>query len=321
MSISGGGAISTCRRWRWGCGWGFGGQLRRWLRPLVLALGSAPAGTCYYVTMTTASDTQGAFDTKAPLLELRDIRVFRGEKIALDNINLRIEGGEHVAILGPNGCGKSTLIKTITRECYPAAREGSSMTILGRSRWNIFELRNLLGVVSNDLMLSVTGYATGLDVVASGLFSAVRVFPHHRIDASHWQRAQAALERMEVLHLADRPVEEMSSGEAKRILIARALVHDPKTLIFDEPSNSLDVFAQHSLREIMHALAASGTGVVLVTHHISDIIPEIERVVLMRGGRILADGRKEEMLVPERLAELFGVHVDIARRDGYFHLW
>jgi iron complex transport system ATP-binding protein len=104
-------------------------------------------------------------------------------------------------------------------------------------------------------------------------------------------------------------------------LIARALVHDPKTLIFDEPSNSLDVFAQHSLRELMHTLALSGTGVILVTHHISDIIPEIERVVLMRGGRILADGPKEEMLVPARLAELFGVHVDIARRDGHFHLW
>ncbi len=269
----------------------------------------------------TTSDSLDSVGTAAPLLELRDVRVFRGGKIALDHIDLRIEAQEHVAILGPNGCGKSTLIKTITRECYPAAREGSSMTILGRSRWNIFELRNLLGIVSNDLMLSCTGFATGLDVVASGFFSAVRVFPHHRMDETHWQRAQTALERMEVLHLADRPVEEMSSGEAKRILIARALVHDPKTLIFDEPSNSLDVLAQHSLREIMHTLAVSGTGVVLVTHHISDIIPEIERVVLMRGGRILADGPKEEMLTPARLAELFAVHVDIARRDGYYHLW
>ncbi len=269
----------------------------------------------------TTSDSLDSAGTTAPLLELRDVRVFRGEKIALDNISLRIGAREHVAILGPNGSGKSTLIKTITRELYPAAREGSSMTILGRTRWNIFELRNLLGIVSNDWMLSCTGFATGLDVVASGFFSAVRVFPHHHMDEAHWRRAQAALERMEVTHLADRPVEEMSSGEAKRILIARALVHDPKTLIFDEPSNSLDVFAQHNLRKIMHTLARSGTGVVLVTHHISDIIPEIERVVLMRGGRILADGPKEEMLMPARLAELFGVHVDIAQRDGYFHLW
>ena len=113
-----------------------------------------PDATCYYGAMTN-SDSLGSAGTTAPLLELREMRVFRGEKIALDNINLRIDAREHVAILGPNGCGKSTLIKTITRELYPAAREGSSMTILGRSRWNIFELRNLLGIVSNDLMLSV----------------------------------------------------------------------------------------------------------------------------------------------------------------------
>src|ERR1700733_2584216 len=121
-----------------------------------------------------------------PLIDFQNVTVYRGDKIALDGITLSIDAGEHVAILGPNGCGKSTLIKTITRELYPAALEGSSMTILGRSRWNIFELRNLLGIVSNDWMVSVTGWATGLDVVASGLFSAVRVFPHHRIDESHW---------------------------------------------------------------------------------------------------------------------------------------
>jgi iron complex transport system ATP-binding protein len=271
--------------------------------------------------MTLRPDSLDSVGITAPLLELRNVRVFRGGKIALDHIDLRIDAREHVAILGPNGCGKSTLIKTITRECYPAAREGSSMTILGRSRWNIFELRNLLGIVSNDLMLSCTGYATGLDVVASGFFSAVRVFPHHAMNETHWRRAQAALERMEVLHLADRPVEEMSSGEAKRILIARALVHDPKTLIFDEPSNSLDVFAQHELREILRKLARADIGIVLVTHHLADIIPEIDRVILMREGRIVADGRKQDVLTAAALAGLFGLPVDLTQRDGYYHLW
>ena len=114
---------------------------------------------------------------------------------------------------------------------------------------------------------------------------------------------------------------EMSSGEAKRILIARALVHDPQTLVFDEPSNSLDVFAQHGLRETMRALAQSGIGIVLVTHHLSDVIPEIDRVVLMRGGRIQADGRKEDLLEPEQISRLFGIRVDITRSDGYYHLW
>src|ERR1700730_14510715 len=90
--------------------------------------------------------------SQAPLLELRNVRVMRGEKIVLDEFNLRVNVNEHVAVLGPNGCGKSTLIKTITRECYPVVQDGSSMTILGRERWNIFELRSLLGIVSPDLL-------------------------------------------------------------------------------------------------------------------------------------------------------------------------
>src|ERR1700741_3886245 len=108
---------------------------------------------------------------KSPLLDFHNLRVMRGQKIALDDFSLRIGAEEHVAILGPNGCGKSTLIKTITRECYPVAREGSSIAILGRERWNIFELRSLLGIVSPDLLASCTTDATGRDVVLSGFFS------------------------------------------------------------------------------------------------------------------------------------------------------
>src|SRR5215831_21250790 len=176
----------------------------------------------------------------SPLLHLRNVQVCRGTRIVLDSFNLQIRSGEHVAILGPNGCGKSTLIKTITRECYPVVREGSSMTILGQARWNIFELRSVLGIVSNDLMLDCTSETSGREVVLSGFFSSTRIFDHQTVEPSHRQRADAVLERLGVPHLAERPVAEMSSGEAKRILIARALVHDPQTLLFDEPSNSLD---------------------------------------------------------------------------------
>jgi iron complex transport system ATP-binding protein len=255
------------------------------------------------------------------LIDLKHVRVIRGHNIALDDFNLRIDAGEHVSILGPNGCGKSTLIKTITRECYPVVREGSSVTILGRERWNIFELRSVLGIVSNDLMLDCTSDTSGREVVLSGFFSSTRIFEHQRVEPAQRERADAVLARLGVPHLADRPVEEMSSGEAKRILIARALAHDPRTLVFDEPSNSLDVFAQHELRETMRSLAQSGIGIVLVTHHLSDIIPEIERVVLMRGGRIQADGHKKEFLNSAELSRLFGIPVEITRRDGYYHLW
>jgi len=254
-------------------------------------------------------------------VDLSNIRVIRGDNVALDDFSLRIAAGEHVAILGPNGCGKSTLIKTITRECYPVVRDGSSMTILGQRRWNIFQLRTVLGIVSNDLMADCTGETSGREVVLSGFFSSTRIFDHQTVQPDHRRRADAVLDRLGVPHLADRPVAEMSSGEAKRILIARALVHDPGTLLFDEPSNSLDVSAQHGLRETMRELAQSGIGIVLVTHHLSDVIPEIGRVVLMRNGKIQADGKKEELLETNRISRLFGIPVEITKRDGYYHLW
>ena len=258
---------------------------------------------------------------EAPLIELRNVRVIRGEKAALDDFSLRIAPREHVAILGPNGCGKSTLIKTITRECYPVARDGSGIRILGRERWNIFELRPLLGIVSNDLLAWCKADTPGLEVVLSGFFSSQRVFRNHHVKPEQERRAMGALERLGVRHLAERPMEEMSSGEAQRVLIARALVHEPKALLFDEPTNSLDVLVQHELRQTMSDLAASGVGIVLVTHHVADIIPEIERVVLMRDGHIVADGPKDEILSAENLSALFGMKLELASRGGHYHVW
>ena len=244
-----------------------------------------------------------------------------GERSALNDISLQIGIGEHVCILGPNGSGKSTLIKTITRECYPLACEGSSMSILGQERWNVFELRSLLGIVSPDLLASCTTDATGRDVVLSGFFSSTRIFPHHHPNPEHLALAEAALTRLGIVHLADRPVAHMSSGEAKRTLIARALVHKPHTLLFNEPSNALDIAAQLQLRETMRELANSGLSILLVTHHVSEIIPEIDRVVLLHEGRILADGPKSCILTAERLSSLFGVPVRLGQHDGFFHLY
>ena len=255
------------------------------------------------------------------LIELERVSVMRGDKIVLHDISLRVGVGEHVAILGPNGCGKSTLIKTIMRECYPLVRPGSRMALFGRERWNIFDLRPLLGVVSNDWMTLCTREITGREAVLSGFFGSVGVQPYHRITAEIERKSAEILELLEIPHLAERDVNEMSSGEARRVLLARALVHDPRALVLDEPSNSLDVAAQHELRELMRKLARAGIGIILVTHHLADIIPEIDRVILMRAGAIVADGNKQDVLTAAALAGLFGLPVDLAQRDGYYHLW
>lgn len=256
------------------------------------------------------------------LLDFRHVTVFRdsSDSPALDDLSLRIDAGEHVCIFGPNGCGKSTLIKTITRECYPISAPGSSIEILGKVRWDIFQLRNLLGIVSPDLLASCSTDATGRDVVISGFFSSTRIFPHHQPSAHLLARADRALHRVGVGHLANRPLTQMSSGEAKRTLIARALVHDPQTLLFDEPSNALDIAAQFQLRNTMRDLARSGIGILLVTHHVAEIIPEIDRLLLLKSGRIVGDGPKHTMLTAPRLSDLFGVPLRVSANDGYYQV-
>ena len=135
------------------------------------------------------------------------------------------------------------------------------------------------------------------------------------------EKAQKALETMEVSHLAERFTDEMSSGEARRVLIARALVHEPRALVLDEPSTALDLFAQHELRGILRKLAQQGIGIIMVTHHLSDLIPEMDRVILMAQGKIAADGPKTDILTEERLSEVFGLPLELIERQGYFNLW
>ena len=255
------------------------------------------------------------------LLDFQHVTVMLGSKRVLDDINLTIGAGEHVAILGPNGCGKSTLIKTIMREYYPLAEPGSSLTILGRDTWDVFELRPLLGIVSNDLMRRCTREITGQELVLSGFFSSIGVYPYHEVTPAMLAKAKEVLALLDASHLAGRHLTGMSSGEAHRLLIGRALVHDPLALLLDEPSNSLDFRAALELRATLRRLAQAGTGILMVTHYLPDILPEIQRVILLRKGRIFADGPKTDLLTTQRLTELFGTPVELARRDGYYYLW
>ena len=263
---------------------------------------------------------------ESEFLELRQVNVARGDRVVLHEINLSIRAGEHVAILGPNGCGKSTLILAMSCQIYPIASPDMKVRIFGRERWDLTQLRKHFGVVAAGLMGTElpgerTAVTTGLDAVVAGFFSASTLWPNLGVTAEMRKRALEALERMEAAHLAARLVGEMSAGEKRRILIARALVHRPRQLLLDEPSNALDLAAQRELRETLRRLAREGTGLVLVTHHLGDILPEIERVILMRAGRIVGDGPRQELLTEARLSELFQVPVRMGRDEQWLHSW
>jgi len=261
------------------------------------------------------------FLTTPSLIEFKNVLVERGGRFALNGLNLNIHSGEHVAILGPNGSGKSTLIKTITRECYPLLRPETSLQILGAASWNIFDLRHHLGVVSNDLMAQCTRDITGRELVLSGFFGSIGIWPNHHVLPAMEAATAQAMGRLEVTHLANRWLDELSSGEARRLLIARALIHNPDTLLLDEPTTSLDLPSLREVRQQLRNLAQFGVGLLLVTHHLDDIIPEIDRVVLLVRGQVFLDGPKAEVLTSRNLFHTFGVHVDVVERAGFYHAW
>jgi len=259
-------------------------------------------------------------------LDLRAVNVARGDRIVLHDVNLTISAGEHVAILGPNGCGKSTLILAMTCQIYPIVRPDMMVRIFGRERWDLTQLRKHFGIVGAGTMGAElpgerTAVTTGLDAVTAGFYSASTLWPNLVVTGEMRGRAAEALERMEATHLSEQLVGTMSAGEKRRILIARALVHRPRQLLLDEPSNALDLAAQRELRETLRRLAQEGTGLVLVTHHLGDILPEIERIILMRDGRIFADGPRADLLTEARLSELFKAPVRIGRDEEWLHSW
>ncbi len=257
-----------------------------------------------------------------PLIELEHVSVARGASVVLHDVSLRVECGESVAILGPNGCGKSTLLKTMTCELYPMIAPGTRVRILGRERWDLTELKRRMGVVSPELPGRPMLTTTGFDAVVTGFFSSSTLWPNLVVTAAMRERAESMLLRVGGEQLRAKLVGEMSAGEQRRVMIARAMAGSSNDmLLLDEPSNALDIRAQHELRDMLRSLAQQGTAIVMITHHVADILPEMQRVVMMREGRIVGDGGKEEMLTGRKLGELFGVEISVNERDGWFHHW
>ena len=257
-----------------------------------------------------------------PLIEFDQVTVLRGTVAALDRLTLRIDDGERVAVLGPNGAGKSTLVDALTRAVYPAVGMGpSALRIYGRDRWDVFDLRNLLGIVTHALVKECTGPYTALETVLSGFFGSIGVWKHHPVSEGMRASARAALQALDIAHLEDERLANMSSGEVRRAVIARALVHQPRALVLDEPTVSLDIRGRRELLTAMRRLVRDGRSLVLVTHTLDDLIPEIERVVTLRDGRVLQDGPTREILRSGPLSELFGVDVHVAEREGVWQMW
>ncbi|MET0255545.1 MAG: ATP-binding cassette domain-containing protein [Luteibacter sp.] len=260
-------------------------------------------------------------DVQTPLLDIDRATVVRDGRALLDAVSLTIAQGQHTAILGPNGSGKSTLVKLIERRLYPLVHEDGSavVRVFGRDRWNVAELRSLLGVVSADLRREFEAtHETALNAVLSGFFAAMTLGLDHEVDDDMRERAAQALARVGAAHLAMRDVSTLSTGEARRVLIARALVHRPRALLLDEPCAGLDPGTRRRFLDLLRDVAHDGTTLVLVTHHVEEIVPEIGHVVMLREGALFGQGPKSVLLADDRLSELFGWTMEVDRTDDFY---
>jgi iron complex transport system ATP-binding protein len=265
--------------------------------------------------------SQGPIHSSQPLFELSDAEVVRDGRAILNVDHLTIAEGERIAVLGPNGSGKSTLIGLLTRDVLPLARPDTQVRFRGNARRPLFEVRASLGVVSGSLQDLHRRALTVAEVVASGFFGSIGLHLTQHPTSAMLTRAHDAMRDLGISALADRRMDTLSTGEARRALIARALVHDPSALVLDEPCDGLDPSATYHVLDAIRRLARTGRGIVLVTHHVDDIVPEIDRVVLLKGGRVIADGPKSHVLTSENLARAYDVPLRLDESGGWYRLW
>ncbi|WAH54980.1 ATP-binding cassette domain-containing protein [Pseudomonas silvicola] len=255
------------------------------------------------------------------MIELNQVTAFQQENRVFDQLSLHIGYNERVAILGPNGAGKSTLLKLINRELYPVERPGSYLRLFGHETFNLWDLRAKIGFVSQDMQEDYTPYTSALDVVISGFFGAMGTHAHLRPDAEQTARARELLGQLGMQIDEQRMFQRLSTGQKRRLLLARALVHNPRALILDEPTAGLDMGASMSLLSLMRDFCHDDRAMIITTHHIDEIIPEIERVVLIQQGQVIADGPKAQVLTSERLSELYQTPLQVSEQGGWYRCW
>jgi iron complex transport system ATP-binding protein len=252
------------------------------------------------------------------LIEIKNATVYRGMHCVFDNFSLELEQGVNTVILGPNGAGKSTLLKVLARELYPVERDGSYVRIFGQDRWDVWELRSHFGIISHDLQLQYVSNARGLNVILSGYYSSIDTAWHHQFSDEDTARAHRVMDMLGVADLKQRMFGEMSTGQQRRFLLGRALINDPDTLILDEPTSGLDLKACFQYLDIIRRLMHDGKTLMLVTHHIHEIPPEVSRVVLLKDGAVVCSGAKPEILTEGNLSEVFDTPIKLVQANGFY---
>ena len=250
-------------------------------------------------------------------LDLRNVEAWLGDRPVLHNLNLQLKLKQSTTVLGPNGAGKSSLVKLIDRSIYPIVRPDAHLRLFGSETVNLWALRSRLGVVTSELEQRLHPRTAVEEVVVSSFFGATRLGRDQHPSPDQWQQAGDLLDQLQLNGIRERCYGQLSDGQRRRLLIARALVHKPEVLVLDEPSRALDLQACHQLLAILRGLIQAGTTVVQVTHRVDTIVPEMERVLFLDGGTIVKSGSPAELLSPQELSQLFRTPLEVVEKNGF----
>ncbi|MBX3332443.1 MAG: ATP-binding cassette domain-containing protein [Nitrospira sp.] len=257
-------------------------------------------------------------NSSAPILDIEHATVYRGDTCVFSDFSFALRAGEHATILGPNGAGKSTLLKLLSGEVHAMPREETRMALFGEARWNVWDVRKRIGIVSHDLQRDYLICAEGLNVILSGFYASNDTYEYQEFTKTQMTRAYEVMQELGIASLAVRRFGHLSTGEQRRFLLGRALVHDPPVLVLDEPTSGLDLKACFQYLDLLRAQIAKGKTVLLVTHHLHEIPPEINRVIFLKEGKILADGFKSTLFTDGQVSRLFDSKITLVQANGWY---
>ncbi|MBS0156503.1 MAG: ATP-binding cassette domain-containing protein [Nitrospira sp.] len=252
------------------------------------------------------------------MVEIRHATVYRGDTCVFSDFSFSLREGEHAVILGPNGAGKSTLLKLLSGEVHAMSKDETRWALFGEERWNVWDVRKQIGIVSHDLQRDYLICAEGLNVILSGFYASNDIYAYQEFSKTQKTRAYEVMQELGVMDLSGRRFGHLSTGEQRRFLLGRALVHDPPVLVFDEPTSGLDPKACFHYLDLLRSQISKGKTLLLVTHHLHEIPPEIGRVIFLKAGKIVADGAKSTLLTSDQISRLFDSKMTLVQANGWY---
>jgi len=256
------------------------------------------------------------------VINLHGVSVIRDGRHLLNKIDWRVQAHERWVVLGPNGAGKTTMLQVASTYITPSR---GTVHLLGieHGKGDVREIRRRIGYAGSGLADMIRGYLPALEIVVTGKHAAFVDSRWHDYDEDDWQWARTRLARLQAEHLADRQFSTLSAGERQRVLIARSLMTDPELLLLDEATTGLDLGARERLVASLSDLAfdPAGPSVVLVTHHVEEIPPGYDHILMLSGGEVMADGPIDETLTNEPLSECFQLGLQLQRHEDRYRAW